>query len=82
MRQMKLTLLTAAVLAFPATIREKLTGLVLGVLWLQAWNVVRIGTLVIADNFIGMPSVFVGRNILGINFNCLSMIFDCTQIVI
>jgi exosortase H (IPTLxxWG-CTERM-specific) len=40
------TLLTSAVLAFPSTWRQKLIGVVAGNLWLQAWNVVRIATLV------------------------------------
>ena len=41
------TLLTAAVLAFPATWRQKLAGIVLGNIWLQVWNVIRISTLVV-----------------------------------
>lgn len=40
------TLLTAAVLAFPSTWRQKLVGVIAGNLWLQSWNVVRIATLV------------------------------------
>ena len=41
------TLLTAAVIAFPSTWKQKLVGVVLGNLWLQAWNVTRIATLVV-----------------------------------
>jgi exosortase H (IPTLxxWG-CTERM-specific) len=41
------TLLTSAVLAFPATWRQKVVGVVIGNLWLQTWNVVRIATLVV-----------------------------------
>jgi len=41
------TLLTAAVLSFPATWRQKLVGVVIGNIWLQVWNVTRIATLVV-----------------------------------
>ncbi len=41
------TLLSAAVLAFPSTWKQKFVGIVVGNLWLQSWNVVRIATLVI-----------------------------------
>ena len=41
------TLLTAAVIAFPSTWRQKLVGVILGNLWLQFWNVLRITTLVV-----------------------------------
>jgi len=40
------TLLTAAILAFPSTWRQKLIGVIAGNLWLQSWNVIRIATLV------------------------------------
>jgi len=49
------TLLTAAILAFPARWRDKLAGIVLGNLWLQMWNVVRISSLVVIG---GIRSTF------------------------
>ena len=41
------TLLTAAILAFPAPWKKKLVGIVAGNLWLQGWNIMRIATLVV-----------------------------------
>jgi len=41
------TLLTAAIVAFPSSWKQKLIGVVLGNLWLQGWNVIRIATLVV-----------------------------------
>jgi len=45
------TLLMAAVLAFPSTVMQKVVGVVGGVLWLQAWNVMRVATLVAVGGF-------------------------------
>lgn len=45
------TLLTAAIVAFPSTWKQKLVGVIAGNLWLQLWNVVRIATLVVVGGF-------------------------------
>lgn len=45
------TLIMSAVLAFPSTLKQKLVGVVGGVLWLQAWNTLRIATLVMIGGF-------------------------------
>jgi exosortase H (IPTLxxWG-CTERM-specific) len=45
------TLLMSAVLAFPATLKQKLVGVIGGVVWIQIWNVLRIASLVIVGGF-------------------------------
>ena len=47
------TLLMSAVLAFPARWNRKLLGILIGVPWMQAWNVTRIATLVVIGRIWG-----------------------------
>ena len=41
------TLLTSAILAVPSTWKQKWVGIIVGNLWLQTWNVIRIASLVV-----------------------------------
>jgi len=62
------TLLTSAILAFPATLRQKLVGIAAGNVWLQSWNVARIASLVviggIEDDWFEPVHVYVWPTIL------------------
>ena len=62
------TLLTAAILAFPAPFGRKLVGIVAGNLWLQTWNVARIASLVVVggidDDWFEPVHVYVWPTIL------------------